>query len=76
MHEVSTTLSITPLNTDYHYAECHLCQVSFMLCVANKPIIESVIMLSVIMLSVIMLSVIMLIAIILNVVAPGREHGS
>ncbi len=37
------------------YAECHLCQMPFMLSVTNKPI---------------MLSVIMLNAIILNVVAP------
>ncbi len=42
---------------------------SFILNVANNPIMPSVIMLSVIVLSVIMLNVI-----ILNVVAPGSMH--
>jgi hypothetical protein len=51
------------------YAECHLCQVSCMLIVVNKPFILSVIMPSVIMPSVIMPSAVMLSVIILNVVA-------
>ncbi len=45
------------------YAECHLCLVSFMLSVTNKPFMLSVIMLNAIMLSVVML----------NVVAPRPE---
>ncbi len=53
------------------YAECHLCKVSIILSVANKPIMPSVVMLSVVMLSVenkpIMLSVVML-----SVVAPSQ----
>jgi hypothetical protein len=76
MYEVSTTLSITPLNTDYHYAECHLCQLSFPLNATNKPILVSVIMLIVVMLIVVMLNVVMLSVVMLNVVAPGGEHGS
>ncbi len=60
-------LSIMALNTESYNAECHLCWVSFMLSVANKPIKLSVIMLSVIMLNVIMMSVVML-----SVVAPLR----
>jgi hypothetical protein len=37
----------------YCYAECHLCLVTFMLSVANKPIMRSVIMLNVFTLSVV-----------------------
>ncbi len=40
------------LNTECHYAECHLCRVPFILSVANKPIMLSVNMLSVVMLSI------------------------
>ncbi len=51
------TLSIEVLNTkkyaEYQYAECYLCWVSFMLSVANKSIMLSVIILSVIMLNVV-----------------------
>ncbi len=63
-----------------NYAQCHLCSMSFMLSVVNKPSMVSVIMLNVVMLNVVMLSVIMLNAImlcvvilsvvLLNVVAP------
>ncbi len=35
------------------YAECHLCLVSIMLVVTNKPIMLNVVMLSVIMLSIV-----------------------
>ncbi len=53
------------------YAGCHLCLVSIVLSVANKPIMLSVIILGVIMLSVIMLSVFML-----SVLAPfAGQHG-
>ncbi len=47
------TLSIMALNVECCYAEGHLCSVSFMASVANKPIKLSVIMLSDIMLSVV-----------------------
>jgi hypothetical protein len=46
------------LNTDCCYAKFHLCWVSFMLSVANKPILLSVDRLNVIMPSDIILSVI------------------
>ncbi len=52
-----TTLSIMAPT----YAECHLCRVSFMLSVANDPI---------------MLNVVMLNAVILNVVAPWTRLGA
>ncbi len=66
----------------YCYAECHLCYVSIMLSVTNKPIMLSVILLPVVMLSVIMLNVVKM-----SVVAPlttpftpifvyGVEHSS
>ncbi len=45
--KVIATLSITTLNTECHYAECHLCGLSFMLNVAIKPIMLSVFMQSV-----------------------------
>jgi hypothetical protein len=41
----------TQHNVVYCYAECHLCSLSIMLCVANKPIGLSVIMLYIVMLS-------------------------
>jgi hypothetical protein len=56
------------------YAQCHLCSVSFMLSIENKPIMLSVVILSVVMLSVenkpIMLSDVMLSVVTLSVVAP------
>jgi hypothetical protein len=36
-----------------HYAQCHLCQMLFILSVENKPIMLSVIILSVVMLNVV-----------------------
>ncbi len=47
----------TQSNVVYSYAECHLCSLSIMLSVANKPIMLSVIMLDVVVLSAVMLSV-------------------
>jgi hypothetical protein len=61
----SMTLSIM---IECCYAECHLCCVSIMLSVADKPI-----MLSVIMLKEIMMSVIMLNAVMMSVVAPNMH---
>ncbi len=49
-------------------AECHLCLVSVMLSVTNKPLMLNVVMLSVHMLNVIMLNVIMLNVVMLSVV--------
>ena len=62
----------TTLSTECHYAVCHLCRVSFMLCViyAVCHLCCVSFMLSVAMLRVIMLNVIMLTVIMLNVVAP------
>ncbi len=57
------TLTITTPSTvmlSAVYSECHLCIVSFMLNVANKPKLLSVDMLNVVMLNVVMLIVIML----------------
>ena len=51
-----------------YIAECHLCRVSGMLSVANKPFVLSVVMLNVVMLSVFMPSVIFL-----SVVAPCQD---
>ncbi len=51
------------------YAVCHLCCLSLMLSVTNKPLILSVIMLNGVILSVIMLNVVML-----SVVAPIKVH--
>ncbi len=62
----ATTLSITALNITIPsitvlsismHAESHLCRVSFMLSVANKPVMLRVIMLSVVMLNVVAPSV-------------------
>ncbi len=50
----------TQSNVVYCYAECHLCSLSIMLSVANKPIMLSVIMLDVIMLDVFVLGAVML----------------
>jgi len=68
------TLSITIKNGDTQhndmqncYAEC-LCKVSFVLGVANKPIMLSVVILRVIMLSVFILSGIKLSVVMLNVI--------
>jgi hypothetical protein len=47
------------------YAVCHLCRLSLMLGVTNKPLMLSVIILSVVMLNVVILNVV-----ILSVVAP------
>jgi hypothetical protein len=46
------TLSIMALDTESCYAECHLCLVSRLLSVADKPFKLSVVMLGVIMPSV------------------------
>ncbi len=51
------------------YAECHVCLLSLMLKVSDKPFTLSDIRLDVIMLSVVMLSVVML-----SVVAPKRHN--
>jgi hypothetical protein len=48
-------------------AECHLCLVSVMLSVTNKPLMLNVVMLSVLMLNVIMLNVVMLSVVMLSV---------
>ncbi len=40
------------------YAECHLCWVSFMLSIMNKPFMPSISMLNFIIMSVIMISVV------------------
>ena len=63
------TLSIMTLRitVEYCYDECHLCKVSIMLIVTNKPFMLSVTMQNVVMLSVLMLSVLMLSVIMLNV---------
>jgi hypothetical protein len=45
------TLSIMEFGTEYCYAECHLCCMSFMLSVTNKPFMLNVVMPSVIMLN-------------------------
>jgi hypothetical protein len=44
----------------FFYAKCHLCQMSIMLVVSNKPIILNVVTLNVVMLSVAMLKVVLL----------------
>ncbi len=54
------------------YAECHLCCMSFMLSITNKPFVLSVVMLDVVMLNVVMLNVVMLNVVMLNVMAPLR----
>jgi hypothetical protein len=56
------------LDKEYSYAKYHLCLVSFMLSVANKPFVLSVILLSVILLSVLLLRVILLSVILLSVI--------
>jgi hypothetical protein len=56
------------LDKEYSYAKYHLCLVSFMLSVANKPFVLSVIRLSVIRLSVLLLRVILLSVILLCVI--------
>ncbi len=43
-----TALGITTLNTGCHNGECHLCRVSSMLSVANKPIMLNVVKLNVV----------------------------
>jgi hypothetical protein len=60
---------------DGRYAECHLCQVSLMLSVANNAYFADVFILNVVMLSVILLSVVMLSVVMLNVVVPLALHG-
>jgi hypothetical protein len=56
-NELNMALSIM---VECCYAECHLCKVSIMLSVENKPIMQSVIMLSFIILSVAVLEIIIL----------------
>jgi hypothetical protein len=43
---VIATLCVTTLDTECHFSECHSSRVSFILSVANEPIILSVFMLS------------------------------
>ncbi len=62
------TLIIMALDAEYCYADCHLCCVAFMLHVASKLCMLSVVMLNVIIFSVVMLNVVML-----NVVALEYE---
>jgi hypothetical protein len=50
-------------DAECHYAECHLCCVAFMLSVASKLYMLSVVLLSVVMLNVVML----------NVMEPSQE---